>query len=66
MGYVHHGFDAVIFVTFVVVEFVHVGVYEWQCSPHSWNVEWLKVGGASRSIFGVALGDKLLLNRWKR
>ena len=30
LGYVCHGYDAIVVVTFVlVVEFVHVGVYEW-------------------------------------
>ena len=29
LGYVRHGYDAVVVITFVVVKFVHVGVYEW-------------------------------------
>ena len=66
MGYACHGYDAVVVVLFVVVEIVHVGVYKWQCSPHSCDIEWLKVGVVSRSIFGVAVRDKLLLDRWKR
>ena len=62
MGYVRHRYDAVILVTFLVIKFVGAGAYEWQCSPHSSDAEWLKVGVASRSIFSAAWGDKLLLD----
>ena len=62
LGYIRHGYDAAIVVTFSVVEFAHVGVYEWQRSPHSWDNKWLKVGIASSSILSAALGNKLLLD----
>ena len=61
LGDVPHSYDAII-VTFVVVELIRVGVYECRRSPHSCDVEWLKVGVASHRIFGSALGNELLLN----
>ena len=62
MEYVRHSYGAVVVVTFVAVEFVPVGVYEWRRSPHSCDVKRLKVGIASHSIFGAALGNKFLLD----
>jgi hypothetical protein len=39
-------------------------VYNWRCH-HSCDVERLDVGIASRSVFGLPLRDKFLLDRWK-
>jgi hypothetical protein len=63
LEYFCHSYDAVVVITFVVVKFVRVGVYKWQCSSLSCNTKWLKVGIATHSIFGVTLGDELLLNQ---
>ena len=64
MGYVLYGYDAVVIVNFVVVEFVRVGVYNRRCH-HSCDVERLEVGIASRSVFGSPFRDEFLLDRWK-
>ena len=64
LGYVSYGYDAVVVVNFVVVEFVRVGVYNRRCH-HSCDVERLDVGIASCSVFGLPLRDKFLLDRWK-
>ena len=64
MGYVSYGYDVVVVVNVVVVEFVRVGVYNRRC-PHSCDVERLDICIASRSVFGLPLRDKFLLDRWK-
>ncbi len=64
MGYVLYGYDAVVVVNFVVVKFVRIGVYNRRCH-HSCYVEWLEVGIASRSVFGLPLKDEFLLDQWK-
>ncbi len=61
MGYVSYGYDVVIVVNFLVVEFVRVGVYNRRCH-HSCDVERLDVGIVSRSVFGLPLRDKFLLD----
>ncbi len=64
LGYVSYGYDAVVDVNFAVVEFVCLGVYNRRCH-HSCDVKQLDVGIASRSIFGLPLRDKFLLDWWK-
>ncbi len=56
LGYVPHGYDAILNIIFVVVDFVCIGKYDQRCR-HSCNVEWLKDGIACRSV------DELLLNQ---
>jgi hypothetical protein len=64
LGYVSYGYDVVVVVNVLVVKFVRVGVYNRRC-PHACDVERLDVGIASRSVFGLPLRDKFLLNQWK-
>jgi hypothetical protein len=54
-GYVPYGYDAVVVVNLVIVEFVCVGVYNRRCR-HSCNVERLEVDIASHSFFGSPMG----------
>ena len=61
LGHVPYGYDVVVVVSFVFVKFVCVDVYGWRCR-HSCDVEWLEVGIASRSVFGLLLRDEFLLD----